>query len=139
MNRIRLICLLIFTLFTQILASNNFNKFIEDRNNIREIIKKKQLEEIEKQKLELETKQSLIMAEKTEFEDYVERIKYCYKILSKNVKELGEQKYIIEGYDPKGNLIKGESDNLIKDDFDVSNSIFIFYNTLIYFNILSGT
>jgi len=139
--------LLLFFIFTIISLTNgtilNNNKVIllneinydnkdilfNERKKAREFIIKKKLEDIELQKEELKNKQKLIMTERTENDDYIERLKYCYKIISNMLKSIGNKKYIIDGFDPNGNLIKGESNNLIKIDFDFTepNNIIYYY------------
>jgi len=104
------------------------HRFIEERQRAREEIKRRQIEELERQKRELEAQQALIMAEKSEIDEYVERIKYCYKTINRIMKMIKEEKYIITGVDPAGATIRGSSRQLISQDFDISNA-----NNLIYY------
>ena len=110
-------------------ASSASRQFMEERQRARDEIKRRQLEELERQKRELEEQQAKIMMEKSEVDEYVERIKYCYKTINRIMEAVKEEKYIIMGHDPIGAVIRGSSKDTIHTDFNltVSQNIIYYY------------
>jgi len=102
-------------------------QFMEERQRARDEIKRRQLEELERQKRELEEQQAKIMMEKSEVDEYVERIKYCYKTIDRMMQTVKDEKYIIMGHDPTGAVIRGTSKDTIHTDFNLTTATNIIY------------
>jgi hypothetical protein len=79
-------------------------------------LKQQQLEELERRR------QALLSQDEEDIDEYVDRIKTVYSTIKKFMNSIKNNKYLIEGHDYAGEILKGESQDTIEESFSIKEN-----------------